>query len=1636
MSNDKNILFQILDWDSSHIEDDEGNKKFIARLFGKTKENKSIYVEVEQFTPYFYVEIGKNWRKDQCEKLIEQIKYKIYPKELVNGLKQIKYVDKHKFYEFTNYEKFRFMQLIFSDYDSMKKYATAISQNKFKCYQISKDPIKLTVYESNIHPILRLMHIRQLSAVGWVTIPSGKYKTFDEDQMQPSTCEISVRAKWTDLHAVDDRTMQKFTICSFDLECTSEDGSFPNPKRPNDKIIQIGMTFSRFGEDECYYKHILCLNKTDNIAGAVVDSFDTEEDMLLEFSKLIRQLDPDVITGYNIFGFDFQYLMERAKLLDIYTKFSRLSRVKGEISEFITQVLQSSALGKNELKYYKMTGRIIIDLMKVIQRDYKLPGYKLDAVASYFIRESIIEFKKQDNQTKILTKNTNGIYVDQYIQIGYNDGITENRHLDGRKFKVVEVTKDSILVDKIIEVDDIVGKGFKIFWSQAKDDVSPQDIFKMFRGTSAERAIVAKYCLQDSALCNKLMYKLQILTNNIGMANVCHVPLSYIFLRGQGVKIFSLVAKKCREVEHLIKVVKKKKQPDAIAKVAEYIEKYSNNKDRNDDYDDEEETGYEGATVFPPESGLHFDHVPVLDYASLYPNSMILRNLSHEMLVKDERYENIPGYRYHEIMFKNSDNTTTSCKFAEKLDGSKGIVPIILMELLAARKSVRQEAARTEDKFLASVLEGLQLAYKTTANSLYGQTGAPTSPIFMKEIAASTTATGREALQFSRYFIENVYNKLVLHATKGEKEEFMKYGNQVYTTYPNIIKTEMIFENIFIDYKYIFNAFGFNTIDIKEKFKNTFENEPTDLKYGFYNSLVNLYKGDIKMSEFITQNEKYLKKCGFIGYDKTDEEFENDINVIRTYLNEDQTDEFFDRLYLGFYNQFHVHTDKAFPIPEKVFNRKEIGYEIETNILDTFSNDFKKLGITNNLESVEKLKILFEDNYKKLGDVTKQKPEILKKFINDSLNELIFLDISKMPVIERRQFINDFNKLTHGKILFEKFMKKQNKYCMEILDKFSKLDINKNTLINCYENCDKEKVYKYFDDYIDNMGYSGKSEMLEKLYDTMSNLLTGFEMNAKIIYGDSVTPDTPIMLRYFKDGEYYHTIKTIDDIGKNWKPYDQFKKDDNSLTNKECDDNINYEVWSSDGWSKIKRVIRHKTNKKLYEVLTHTGCVRVTEDHSLLTPEKEQIKPKDCKVGTELLHHNLEINNFNAELFENEINIIKNTKSNIIETNTQIEGMKIYYVLLNFGYFVKVDKNDDKYILEYSKEKIEDNSNKIKKIREIGLSNDYVYDIETEVGNFHAGVGNMIVKNTDSVFFKPRFKNLETGEISKDKKGLLMAIIVGIWGSIMITTLLPPPMAQEYEKVLWPFAILTKKRYVGNLYEKNPNKFSQKSMGIVLKRRDNAPIVKVVCGGIIDQMLNKRSAEGAIDFTKKALNKIVKGGYKLDKFVITKTLKGPGMTASERAIEEKKPKEEMYYKNRSGTVHAVLADRMTDRDPGNRPQSNDRIPYVYMETKTKSKLQGDRVEHPDYLVKNNLKLDYIFYITNQIMKPAMQFLELIVENPEELFKSYIIREENRRNGVVPIQKFLTIEDIDKSKVIENFFETIEVEHTTKKKFKK
>ena len=1373
LNSNKELIFQCLEWIGTNELKQIPSSKYkkyqhVVKLYGVTKEGYSVSVNNNEFKPYFFIKVASSFTNLHKVKLTDGIKFELdkdakkkrqfnsYSKDIIS-LERVKRKD---FYGFNNNKLFNFIKITFENTMAMNK-TNQIVKDGIVLKSVNNNlPIKFKIYESNISPFIRFIHTKELNAAGWVKIPANKY-TINRSQDRTSQCQIDIDINFNDIQPIQNNAIAPMLIASFDIECSSSHGDFPLAKKnykklgceiydnytkyrntdtftnshlieyiellyklafthspklniddisyvftqdeeipsdkiikkisrqshsilhtdenykllaiellkyffipdknnihdfqknykqwiidlitdsfsdfdirknnkklydkkgilvktiytktnkkpakriienvavkalkqiyllfkkikklfpsdeydinnetindfidiyisnynssnetkikiineefefdddkyaknitnniglcinmlysyfneqfpeiddgrdtycnriieildlnfpsvEGDKVIQIGTTIQRYGEPECFLKHIITLNTCSPIKGAVVEAYQTEKEVLLAWTKFIQNLDPDIITGYNIFGFDFSFMWERAEELDAYYPdenvlelFSKLGRIRYtnkdnkniiKNSKMEVKKLASSALGDNTLKYITMDGRIILDLFKVVQKDFNLVSYKLDYVAETFINDKILDI----NDTTIKINGIKALNKGNFITINYG---FDKKYKD-KKFKIIDIdfTKNTIELNEPIESSIM---SMKPKWTMAKDDVSPQDIFRLQEGNADDRCIVATYCIQDCALCNNLIDKLKIITNNIGMANVCSVPLSYLFLRGQGVKIFSLVSQQCRKEGFLIPVIKYEKEE---VRIKDTYARINDNKYDDDaimfEYgeDDEEEVvegdgGYEGAIVLKPKPGIYLDTpVVVLDYASLYPSSMISENLSHDSIILEddkasakylgdsgiEELKKI-GYGYEDIqhdVYKWIDPAIKSkgkkktgvktCRFVQPLDGTKSVIPNKLRELLKARKNTRKlikfktlefnidgkepksglldekddvytltqvngstekfdksvvkSIKDTYNEFEQSVFDGLQLAFKITANSLYGQLGASTSQIFLKDIAASTTATGRKLL--------------------------------------------------------------------------------------------------------------YLAK---------------------------------------------------------------------------------------------------------------------------------------------------------------------------------------------------DKVEEHFD-------------------------------GAEVVYGD-----------------------------------------------------------------------------------------------------------------------------------------------------------------------------------------------------------------------------------TDSIFINFNPKD-EEGNLLKNKPGLIKSIEMGVQAQEYIQPFLKSPHKLEYEKTFWPFILFSKKRYIGNKYEfkTGENDYKQTSMGIVLKRRDNADIVKHVYGGVIDILMNQKNLELSIQFLRTELFKLLDGKFGMDMLVVTKSLRG-------------------YYKNPQSIAHKVLADRMGVRDPGNKPSSNDRIPYAYVEVKEIKNsriLQGDRIEHPDYIRDNNLKQDYKFYITNQIMKPVGQIYSLIVE---------------------------------------------------------
>lgn len=1463
--------------DGSDEEDENqgfsGSGTFIIQMFGINEIGQTCCINVIDFHPFFFVKVGDHWRNKEMNEFLGFIKRKI-GKFHEESIVSAQLVEKQKLYGFSAGKQYKFIQFSFKNISCMNKvknlWFSYDSNNRRRLFPLEYKGESLDIYESSIPPLLRYFHIHNVSPSGWVYVPIDSAIAVEP---KTTTCKYEYICTKDQLKPIPNKeTRVPYKICSFDIEASSSHGDFPVPKknykrlatnavdcylkqqqsqpldvargkilmqkivmtafgydsfddidivypkvapskttlktliakfidtplsvlrstiqadedkrdlltidtmfhrinedehtgfgllnngenevddeeeddneveendddanedddipkkkayikaptrgpyvaakpvdtvraknntlenrttiidvildnsRERDEKIQItndlmtgifpvlegdtttfiGSTFMKYGEAEPYYNHCLVLGTCDSIDGIDIECVDNERALLLKWTALIQKENPDIIIGYNIFGFDYTFLFERAKELRCENDFLKFSRKMGELCAnerdgvlSLDNTKIQLASGEYDLRYPKISGRLQIDMYTHLRKDFNLSSYKLDDVAGSYISDDIKKIETTYDETTnepitlLYSHNLTGLHVNDYIHIELSN-FTSDYYMDGKKFKVSNILRDvsvselvkgketlvsyNIIVISGHENIDATHKSMK--WGVAKDDVSPQDIFRLSNGSAADRAIVAKYCIQDCNLVHHLMNKIDVLTGYIEMSRICSVPVSYLVFRGQGIKLTSYVAKKCRDKNTLM--------PD--------LDKSGENE------------GYEGAIVLPPKCSMYMDNpVACVDYASLYPSSMISQNFSHDSKVwakeydlngnliketgeKDARgkyiHDNLPQYQYIDIefdTFKYIRKTPTSrpvktkvgkmvCRWAQFPDNKKGIMPSILEELLKARSDTRKLAKTEKDPFMQNILDKRQLGYKVTANSLYGQCGAKTSTFYEKDVAASTTATGRMMITYAKRIIEEVY------------------GNRVYNTESN------------------------------------------------------------------------------------------------------------------------------------------------------------------------------------------------------------------GPVLTKAEYV----------------------------------------------------------------------------------------------YGDSVAGYTPVYVKV-DDKLYVCPIEEIVSLyGKGeWVPCVEEGKQDKEVCYFESG---TIQTWTESGWTDLKCVIRHALapTKKMVRIITTSGLVDATDDHSLLRPNGEEVSPKDCSVGTLLMHAELPIHTFHNP-FDESAAMLKsfNSQKRAAEYCILLEKMgfkyKIYEKSGAFPYIVRM----------IDAETYKDGAGEILSMKTIEYTG-YVYDLTTANHHFAAGIGNLIVHNTDSVFFTFNLEDPATGEKIRGKKALEVTIEIAQDAAHLCTQWLKPPMELAYEKTLMPFILLSKKRYVGMLYETDPNKCKMKYMGLSIKRRDSCDYLKDTYGGILNILLKENNLEKSLVFLNDSLHNLIEGVVPMDKLSITKALRG-------------------YYKNPAQIAHKVLADRIGQRDPGNKPKSGERIKFVHIVSPNKKALQGEKIETPEFIVQNRLKIDYTFYITNQLMKPLQQLYGLALE---------------------------------------------------------
>jgi DNA polymerase elongation subunit (family B) len=559
--------------------------------------------------------------------------------------------------------------------------------------------------------------------------------------------------------------------------------------------------------------------------------------------------------------------------------------------------------------------------------------------------------------------------------------------------------------------------------------------------------------------------------------------------------------------------------------------------------------------------------------------------------------------------------------------------------------------------------------------------------------------------------------------------------------------------------------------------------------------------------------------------------------------------------------------------------------------------------------------------------------------------------------------------------------------------------------------------------------------------------------NSEVLYGDSVTGETALLLR--RNGQV--TIVSIENL---WTQQEQTMFNGSS---KEYLDLTGWETWTEQGWSRIERIMRHKISKPIVRVLTHNGVVDVTEDHSLLRVNGTEVSPKDVKLGDELLHsfpnewtetlstitpreakimgffmgdgssgtydtqwgvkYAWALNNANLEMLQRYLDDCRAVYSDLefaiddtiassgvykltargspktisvfysqilydetrnkrvpdcilsapmdvrsafwqgyydadgdkdlngyvrFDAKHQVSALSLYTLARSLGYNCSINTRADKpdiYRITCTKKSQRRNSLAIKKIVNLKTEGDtYVYDLTTSNHHFHAGVGSLIVHNTDSVFIK--------FDVTPDMEGLKKALDIGTEAADKISKIFGEAVKLEREKAYFPFLLYGKKRYIGRKWEEADKDKGLDTKGIEIARRDWSALIRTIYKKCINKVFFERDVMGAKRAVQEYCQDMIDGKLDPNWFVMSKELKSG-------------------YANPDSQVHVNVVKNIARRTPGSEPQVGDRVPYVIIRKKTKKACE--KSEDPEYARRNKIPLDYEYYMEKQLERPLTDF---------------------------------------------------------------
>jgi len=767
-------IYEHLDKDSlNNIDDKYSDKISCINLWCHDLDNKVNLVSIDNYEIPFYLRFSNNFTGEyvrdpfEIKTIIRELNRRISEyitylnridrdtnivKRIINRNVITKYKIEEKFpiYYYSE-QPSTFIKAYFKTVSDYKYFTGFLRKKQFISVELKNYKINYLEVNKDVLPVMKFLTENNMKHTGWITLDdtNSDYCIHITDPQQ-KFCGPKIEEYITIpemIKPVNDEKYKNIQInpshLSWDIETYSDDGTFTKAEKLSNVCYMISVVTEIIGKIETrkcalflygeysqeYIKKSIDEDKLSK--ETEIFNYDNEYDMLVAFQRYFIEYDPTLISGYNIVGFDFAYVEQRLfkEKIGMYDRVSNkeiwLRGMSRHSDPYFTPEMasinwKSSAFGENEIKYLMMEGRICIDMLNWVRRDYKLKTYSLKAVTNHFF--------KDDRQKKIeLSAHEMFAIYGKWLEFKDNEiFISENPNewnkiLHDMSVIIEYCIRDSVVVCELIKHLNtwvVLNQFASVMNCQISDLIFRGQQMKCFNSIyriAEERNFVMDYRECNNVNCvggyvqepisgindNVICVDFSSLYPSIMLAyNLCYSTLirpsqhdspSIDHIKNE---IVSFTIDQQEPVSGIIKV----KEDDSLTSFSEI-----SNVVVNDDSDsDSEET----------------------------PNKNVKENPKRKKKQEEEKITK----RYH-------------FKWISK-NVREGIIPATVKKLLDERKAVRKEQSKYnpyDDVY--KLLESKQLSLKLLANSIYGFVGVANNPVrALFEMAMTICYVGRTSI--------------------------------------------------------------------------------------------------------------------------------------------------------------------------------------------------------------------------------------------------------------------------------------------------------------------------------------------------------------------------------------------------------------------------------------------------------------------------------------------------------------------------------------------------------------------------------------------------------------------------------------------------------------------------------------------------------------------------------------------------------------------------------------------------------------------------------------------------------------------------------------------------------------------------